>query len=66
MIAVHDVFIHLSTACNVIGFDGKHFLQGVSGTICLQRPDFQLTKSLTTKLCLTTQRLLSNQAVGAS
>ena len=63
MVAVHDVFIHLSTTIHVIRLNGEHFLQGVCCAVCFQRPHFHLPEALTTELSLTTQRLLSNQAV---
>ncbi len=40
-------------------------MQRVGRAICLKRPNFHLTKALTTELGLTTQRLLGNQAVRA-
>ena len=64
VITIDDVFVHLGTTVHVIRLDGEHLLQRVGGTVCLQRPDLHLTKSLPTKLRLTTQRLLGNQAVG--
>ena len=63
MVAVHDVFIHLGTTVDVIRLNGEHFLQGVCCAVSFQRPHFHLTEALTTELSLTTQRLLSNQAV---
>src|SRR5690554_3860761 len=65
MITIDNVLVHLGPTVDVIRLDGKHFLQGIGGTVCLQSPDFHLTEALTTKLSLTTQRLLGNQAVGA-
>src|SRR5210317_2150434 len=35
-------------------------------TVSFHGPDLHLTEALPTELCLTTQRLLSNQAVGAN
>lgn len=61
MVAVHDVFIHLSTTVHVIRLNGEHFLQGVCRAVCFKRPHFHLPEALTTELSLTTQRLLSNQ-----
>src|SRR5690554_5973877 len=63
MVTVHDVLVHLGTAIHIIRFDSQHFLQGVGSAISFKRPDLHLTKSLTTKLSLTTQRLLCYQAV---
>ena len=64
MVTIDDVLVHLGTAVDVIGLHRQHFLQGVGSAIGFQRPDFHLTKALATKLRLTTQRLLGDQAVG--
>ena len=48
---------------NVVRFVREQFLQSVCGTVCFQRPNFHLTKALTTKLCFTTQWLLGNHRV---
>ena len=63
MVAIHDVFVHLGTAGHVVRLHSQHFLQGIGSTVGFQRPHFHLPETLTTELCLTTQRLLSNQAV---
>jgi hypothetical protein len=41
-------------------------LQRVGRAVSFQRPHFHFTEALTTELCLTTQRLLGNEAVRAS
>ena len=61
VVAIHDVFVHLGTAVNVIRLNGEHFLQGISRAVCFQCPHFHLTEALTTELRFTTQRLLSNK-----
>ena len=53
----------LVTTIHVVRLDRQHFLQGVRGTVRFQCPDFHLAETLTAELCLTTQRLLGNQAV---
>src|SRR5690606_25449769 len=65
-LALDDGFIGFHAALNIVGLDGKHFLQGVGCAIGFQCPHFHFTEALTTKLCLTTQRLLGNKAVWAS
>src|SRR5690606_24398359 len=66
VVAVDDVFVHLRSTSHVVGFDSEHFLQCIGSTVCFQGPHFHLPETLATKLSLTTQRLLSNQTVGAS
>ncbi len=64
MVAVHDVFIHLSKmTVHVIRLNGEHFAGCMRCAVCFQRPHFPSPETLTTELCLTTQRPLSNQAV---
>ena len=63
--ALDDCLIRFYPTLDIIRFDGQHFLQGISCAVCFQRPHFHLAKALTTKLSLTTQRLLGNQAVWA-
>src|SRR3990167_1570129 len=64
VIAIHDVFVHLGPAVHIVRLHSQHFLQRVSRAVGFQRPHFHLPETLTTELRLTTQRLLSNQAVG--
>ena len=63
MVSVNDVLVHLGTAVDVIGLHGKHFLQGVGGTVGFQCPDLHFPETLSTELRLATQRLLRDQAV---
>ena len=48
---------------NIIRLDRKNFLKNMCSTESFQCPNFHLPKTLTTKLSLTTQRLLSNKRV---
>src|SRR5690606_35960218 len=63
VIAIHDVFVHLGSACHVVRLDCQHFLQCVRSTVCYQCPHLHLTETLTTELGFTTQRLLGNKTV---
>src|SRR5690606_17455701 len=47
VVAIDDVFVHLGTTGHIIRFNGKHFLQGVRGTVSFQRPHFHLSETLT-------------------
>src|SRR3954463_16165497 len=58
-----DVFIHFGATAHIVGLDGEHFLQGISGSICLQRPDFHFAEALAAELGLAAQRLLGNERV---
>src|SRR3569833_2928350 len=63
-IITHDNgFIGLGSADDIVGLQGQQLLENVGGAIGFKRPHFHFTKTLTTKLCLTTQRLLSNETV---
>src|ERR1700736_5994362 len=46
MVAVDDRLVHLSTSVDVVGLHCEHFLQGVRGAVCLQRPHFHLAEAL--------------------
>ena len=50
VITVHDVLIHLGSACDVVRLHSEHLLKRVRSTVCFQRPDLHFTKSLTTEL----------------
>jgi hypothetical protein len=63
MITIDNVLVHLGPAVHIIRLDGEHFLQRIRCTVSLKGPHFHLTEALTTELRLTTQRLLSYQAV---
>ena len=63
MRAIDDILVHLRATLNVIRLDRQHLLQRIGRAVCFECPDFHLTESLATKLCLTTKRLLRNQTV---
>ena len=63
MVIIDDILVHFGTTIHVIGFDGQHFLQGVSCTLSFQRPNLHLSESLATKLRLAAKRLLGYQTV---
>ena len=46
-LALDDGLVGLDTALDVIGLDGQDLLQGVSGTVSFQSPDFHLAEALT-------------------
>src|SRR5450830_414201 len=66
VITFNEVFVDFGTSIYVIGLDCQHLLQDVRRAICFQRPNFHLTETLTTELCLTAQWLLSNQRIRTS
>ena len=55
----------LRASNNIVGLDGENFLQNVAGTEGFECPDLHLTETLTTKLCLTAKRPLSDKTVRA-
>src|SRR5262249_25430646 len=55
--------LNLRAAIYVIGFRREQLLQNVRCAVCLKRPHFHFAETLSTKLGLATQRLLSNQRV---
>src|SRR5688572_16703107 len=63
VVALNDSFVSLRTANYIIGFNGKQFLKNVGSAISLERPHLHFSKTLTSELCLSTQRLLSNKRV---
>jgi hypothetical protein len=65
VVAVDDVLVHLGTAVHVVGLHRQHFLQGVSGAVGFQRPDFHLAEALAAELRLAAQRLLGDERVRA-
>ena len=60
-----DGFVGLDTALDVVRLHGQDLLQGVSGTVSFQCPDFHLAEALAAELGLAAQRLLGDQRVGA-
>src|SRR5450631_3227296 len=62
-IAFHDGFISFRTADDIIRLEGKQFLENIGSAVGFEGPHFHFTESLTTELCLTTQRLLCNETV---
>jgi hypothetical protein len=65
-VALDDGLIGLGASHGIIGLDGEDFLQHVAGSEGLQCPYLHLTEALATELCLTTERLLGNEAVRAN
>ena len=65
ILALDDGFVGLHTSDYIIGFNSQDLLQGVGCTVCLQGPNLHLSETLSSELCLTTQRLLGNQGVRA-
>jgi len=58
LFALDDGLIGLRAADNVVGLDGEDFLQGVSGAVGFESPDFHLSEPLAAKLRLASKRLL--------
>src|SRR5690606_14874553 len=65
-LSLHYAFVDLRAAIHIVRLDCKKFLECVCGTVCLERPNFHFPETLATKLGLTTERLLGNEAVGTS
>jgi DNA-directed RNA polymerase subunit beta len=65
VVAFHNRLKGFNPSYSIIRFDSQNFLQSISGTISLQRPNFHLSETLTAKLGFTSQRLLCYQRVRA-
>ena len=63
VVTLDDCLVGLDTAGDIVRLNGQDLLQGVSGAVCFERPNFHLTETLAAELCLTTQRLLGNERV---
>src|SRR3954469_11928184 len=63
VLALDDGLVHLDAAEDVVGLDREELLEGVRGTVCLERPHLHLTEALTAELRLTTERLLGDHRV---
>src|SRR5581483_4141221 len=63
VLALDDGLVHLHAAEYVVGLDREQLLQGVGGTVCLQRPHLHLAEALAAELRLTAQRLLGDHRV---
>src|SRR6185312_2806998 len=63
IISFHNCFISFCSSDNIIRFKCQQLLENIRCSVSFQCPHFHFTKSLSTKLCLTTKRLLSNQTV---
>ena len=66
VLALDDGLVGLDAAHGIVGLDGQDLLQDVGSTVCVQCPNFHLAEALAAELGLAAQRLLGNQAVGAS
>ena len=64
MFALDDRLVHSGPAGYVIGLDREEFLERIGGAVRLHGPDLHLSEALAAELCLASQRLLGNQAVG--
>ncbi len=65
VLALDDRLVGLDAADGVVGLDGEHLLQGVGGSVGLERPHLHLAEALAAELRLAAQRLLGDQGVGA-
>src|SRR5690349_14921222 len=63
VLALNDRLVCFRTTDNVVGLNREDFLEDVRRTECLDRPHFHFSETLTTELCLTTQRLLRDEGV---
>ena len=59
--ALDNGFVGLRTSGDIIRLNGQDLLQDMGSTECFDSPNLHFTKTLTTELGLTTQRLLCNQ-----
>ena len=59
MFTFYDRFVNPCSSCYVIGFDREKFLQSISCTVSLHRPDFHFSQPLTTELGFTTSYYVS-------
>ncbi len=64
-LTLDDCLVSLGAAGHVVRLDGQDLLEDVGGAECFERPDFHLSEALSTKLRLTSERLLGNQRVRA-
>ncbi len=62
-LVLKDSFVGLVTADPIIGFDCKHFLQGIGGTIGFQGPDLHFTETLSAFLGFSRERLLGDKRI---
>src|SRR5487761_1983406 len=65
-LTLDDGLIRLDTASHVVRLDGQDLLQDVGGAVGFERPHLHLAEPLAAELRLATQRLLRDEAVGAS
>src|SRR5436190_2882552 len=63
VLALHDRLVHARAARHVVGLDGQHLLQRVSGAVGLERPHLHLAEALATELRLAAERLLRDQRI---
>src|SRR5688572_1607739 len=61
--SLDDGFVSLGTSWDVVRLNGENFLKRVRSTVSFKCPYFHFTKALTSKLRLTTKRLLGNERV---
>ena len=57
-LTLHNRLVGIYTSLNIIRFDSEHLLKSMRGAICLERPHFHFTETLSTELGLTAKRLL--------
>ena len=56
-----DGLVGLASTGNVVGLDSDDLLKDVGGAECFERPNFHLSETLSTELCLTAEGLLSDE-----
>src|SRR6202140_3792838 len=66
VVALDDRLVGLDAADDVVRLDSQDLLQDVRGAVGLERPHLHLAEALASELRLASQRLLGDQAVGAS
>jgi hypothetical protein len=60
---LHDSFVELSTAIDVIGLDREHLLENIGCTVSFESPHFHFSETLTSVLSLSSEWLLCHHRV---
>ena len=60
-LALDDCLVGLAAANNIVGLDGENLLEHMACSERLKSSNLHLSKSLSTKLCLTAKWLLGNE-----
>src|SRR5688572_21687632 len=63
VLALHDRLVDAAASRDVVGLHRQDFLQRVRGAVCLERPHFHLSETLSAELRLAGERLLRDERV---